>query len=75
MTVVVPARDEEADIKQALRSLLGLIHPNLDVIASVPISAMLFIFAALRSAFLTLRDGGVTWRGTEYPLEELRKRR
>jgi len=39
-----------------------------------PISAMLFIFATLRSAFVALRDGGVTWRETEYSLEELRKR-
>lgn len=39
-----------------------------------PVSAILFIFATLRSAFVALRHGSVTWRGTEYPLEELRKR-
>jgi hypothetical protein len=26
----------------------------------------------LRSMRITLRDGGVTWRGTFYPLSELR---
>jgi hypothetical protein len=38
-----------------------------------PISALLFIFATLRSAFAALRDGAITWRGTKYSLEELRK--
>jgi len=27
----------------------------------------------LRSMILTLRQGGVVWRGTFYPLEELRR--
>ncbi len=30
------------------------------------------LFAFLRSAFLTLRQGGVTWRETFYPLKDLR---
>jgi glycosyltransferase involved in cell wall biosynthesis len=38
-----------------------------------PISAMLFIYTMLRSTFLTLWNGGVEWRGTMYPLKELRK--
>ncbi len=38
-----------------------------------PFSAILFVVAVLRSAFRTLRDGAVTWRGTRYELEELRK--
>jgi glycosyltransferase involved in cell wall biosynthesis len=38
-----------------------------------PISTLLFEYTLLRSMFLTLRDDGVTWRGTKYPLEELRK--
>ncbi|MGC2194603.1 MAG: glycosyltransferase family 2 protein [Terriglobales bacterium] len=38
-----------------------------------PVSTMLFEYTLLRSMFLTLRDDGVTWRGTKYPLEELRK--
>ncbi|HSM88360.1 MAG TPA: glycosyltransferase [Candidatus Limnocylindrales bacterium] len=39
-----------------------------------PIGAGLFLFATLRSACLAIRDGGITWRGTKYPLEELRKK-
>jgi len=38
-----------------------------------PVSTVLFNYALLRSMFVTLRDGGVTWRGTKYPLDELRK--
>ena len=40
-----------------------------------PIAALVFNFAALQSAFLALRDGAITWRGTKYSLEDLRKRR
>jgi glycosyltransferase involved in cell wall biosynthesis len=40
-----------------------------------PISAMLFIYSLLRSMFITLRQGGVTWRGTFYPLAELRQKK
>jgi len=38
-----------------------------------PISTLLFGYTLLRSMWLTLRNDGVTWRGTTYPLEELRK--
>jgi glycosyltransferase involved in cell wall biosynthesis len=38
-----------------------------------PISTVLFEYTLLRSMFLALRNDGVTWRGTKYPLEELRK--
>ncbi len=38
-----------------------------------PVSSVLFIYALLRSMILTLRNGGIVWRGTKYPLEELRK--
>ena len=40
-----------------------------------PIAALIFEFAALQSAFLALRDGAITWRGTKYSLAELRKKR
>lgn len=33
----------------------------------------LFLYILWRSAFVTLRDGGVTWRDTFYPLDTLRK--
>jgi glycosyltransferase involved in cell wall biosynthesis len=38
-----------------------------------PISSTLFVYTVLRSMWLTLTQGGVVWRGTFYPLEELRK--
>lgn len=38
-----------------------------------PISTLLFAYTLLRSMVRTLRQGGVMWRGTLYPLEELRK--
>jgi glycosyltransferase involved in cell wall biosynthesis len=38
-----------------------------------PVSTALFVYTMLRSTFLTLGLGGVRWRGTFYPLEELRK--
>jgi hypothetical protein len=37
------------------------------------VSAGLFCYSMLRSMVVTLHDGGVTWRGTFYPLKELRK--
>lgn len=40
--------------------------------ALLPVSAGLTIYAMLRSMVTTLRHGGVTWRGTFYPLAELR---
>jgi glycosyltransferase involved in cell wall biosynthesis len=38
-----------------------------------PISSTLFVYTVLRSMWLTLTQGGVVWRGTFYPLDELRK--
>jgi cellulose synthase/poly-beta-1,6-N-acetylglucosamine synthase-like glycosyltransferase len=38
-----------------------------------PISTALFLYITMRSTLLTLGRGGVVWRGTFYPLEELRK--
>ena len=40
-----------------------------------PIAAIVFAFATLQSAFLAVRDGAITWRGTKYSLEELRNKR
>ncbi len=36
-----------------------------------PLGMVLMFTAIARSAFVVLRDGGVTWRGTFYPLSEL----
>jgi hypothetical protein len=38
-----------------------------------PISTVLFVYTMLRSMLLTLGRGGVVWRGTFYPLAELKK--
>jgi glycosyltransferase involved in cell wall biosynthesis len=38
-----------------------------------PVSTALFIYTLLRSMILTLWNDGIEWRGTKYPLEELRK--
>jgi hypothetical protein len=38
-----------------------------------PLGALLFCWMLARSAILTLWRGGVVWRGTFYPLKELRK--
>lgn len=38
-----------------------------------PISTVLFVYTLLRSMFQTLQNDGITWRGTRYPLEELKK--
>jgi glycosyltransferase involved in cell wall biosynthesis len=38
-----------------------------------PVSSALFIYSLLRSMVLTLWNDGIEWRGTKYPLEELRK--
>jgi glycosyltransferase involved in cell wall biosynthesis len=41
--------------------------------ALFPVGALLFLYSLLRSMLTTLRDGGVTWRGTFYPLDQLRR--
>jgi glycosyltransferase involved in cell wall biosynthesis len=38
-----------------------------------PVSTSLFMYTLLRSMVHTLRNDGIVWRGTKYPLEELRK--
>jgi glycosyltransferase involved in cell wall biosynthesis len=38
-----------------------------------PVAALVFVYAMIRSTVLTLVRGGVVWRGTFYPLPELRE--
>lgn len=38
-----------------------------------PVVCAILIYIILRSTFLTLRDRGITWRGTFYPLDQLRR--
>ena len=42
-------------------------------VLTLPIGAVLLIYSLLRSMVLTLARGGVVWRGTLYPLKELRQ--
>jgi glycosyltransferase involved in cell wall biosynthesis len=38
-----------------------------------PVSTILFMYTLVRSMTHTLANDGIVWRGTKYPLEELRK--
>jgi glycosyltransferase involved in cell wall biosynthesis len=38
-----------------------------------PLGALLFSYMLLRSTVVTLRQGGIVWRDTFYPLEELKR--
>jgi len=51
-------------------------HPrvvDIGYAAAMPISAILVSCAALRSVLVTLVHGGIRWRGTFYPLADLRE--
>jgi hypothetical protein len=52
------------DIVMRVSPLYALTHP---------IGAVLFCYMLLRSTAVTLWRGGVTWRDTFYPLEELKR--
>jgi hypothetical protein len=64
----------------ALVSMLGL-YVGMSWMSDVPayyfflhpISTVMFAYILLRSMVLTLRQRGIFWRGTFYPLDELRK--
>jgi hypothetical protein len=38
-----------------------------------PLGAVVFIYMLLRSTVVTLRQGGIVWRGTFYDLEDLKR--
>jgi hypothetical protein len=38
-----------------------------------PLGALIFVWMIVRSTFATLRQGGIYWRGTFYPIEELKR--
>jgi hypothetical protein len=42
-------------------------------VVGFPVGAVVFVFALLRSMFVTLWQGGVRWRGTFYSLKDLRR--
>jgi glycosyltransferase involved in cell wall biosynthesis len=64
----------------AVAVALGM-HASVDVVNRVsplyalthPIGAVLFCYMIVRSVTVTLWQGGVTWRGTFYPLKELKR--
>ena len=41
----------------------------------IPFAGLIMIFIILKSAFKTIKDGGIYWRDSFYPLEELKKQR
>jgi hypothetical protein len=40
-----------------------------------PLATLLLLYVVVRSAALTLRQGGIRWRDTLYPLDQLRANR
>jgi len=38
-----------------------------------PLGAAIFVYMLIRSTVVTLKQGGVNWRNTFYPLDELRR--
>jgi hypothetical protein len=42
-------------------------------VLTFPLAIALVLYAMLRSMIVTLARGGVAWRGTFYPLRELRR--
>src|SRR2546430_14270890 len=57
---------------ETYRQSMGPLTPGaLVLIALLPVSALCFVYAIGRSAFLA-ETRGVRWRGTTYPLAELR---
>jgi hypothetical protein len=40
---------------------------------TLPLGAAIFAYMVLRSTIITLRQGGIVWRDTFYPLDELRR--
>jgi len=42
-------------------------------VVAFPLSAALFVYSLLRSMVITLKNGGVEWRGTFYSLADLRR--
>jgi len=43
--------------------------------AGLPVATVLFIWILLRATYVTLRDDGINWRGTHYPLAALKANR
>jgi glycosyltransferase involved in cell wall biosynthesis len=52
------------DLEMRVSPLYALTHP---------LGALLFCYMLLRSTVVTLKQGGIVWRDTFYPLEELKR--
>ena len=55
---------QERDKGPEVALLHGALHP---------LSMSFFVYAILRSTCTTLANGGIEWRGTRYPLEQLKE--
>ena len=53
-----------AAIENDVSPLYGFTHP---------VGALILVWMLARSTFVTLRQGGIIWRGTFYPIEELKR--
>jgi glycosyltransferase involved in cell wall biosynthesis len=61
--------------------IILMFHAGVDIVMRVsplyafthPIGAVLFAYMLLRSTVVTLRQGGIVWRGTFYKLEDLKR--
>jgi glycosyltransferase involved in cell wall biosynthesis len=69
-------------VSSAVAILLALgFHVGVDVVTRVsplyaltyPLGAIFFAYMILRSTVITLRQGGIVWRDTFYPLDELKR--
>jgi glycosyltransferase involved in cell wall biosynthesis len=57
-------------------AIFGVVNgPRLGYVIAYPAAALLFTYILWRSALLAVSRGTVGWRGTEYPLAEMRKNR
>ncbi|MEQ1473837.1 MAG: glycosyltransferase family 2 protein [Candidatus Acidiferrum sp.] len=69
-------------VLSAIAAVMALaMHVGVDVVQRVsvwycftlPLGAVLFSYMLLRSMVVTLRQGGIVWRDTFYPLDELKR--
>jgi hypothetical protein len=70
----VPTIAANVTLFLAARARLG-VRPTLIELSyavATPATALLVTYAAMRSMLITLRQGGIRWRDTFYPLSELR---
>ncbi|PFA63909.1 glycosyl transferase [Bacillus sp. AFS015802] len=58
-----------------LRVIKRMTNESPLLLLSLPVTAMLFIYSIGRATFLTFKRGGIEWRGTVYPLRELKQKR